>query len=57
VADPREERNDYGNEQGVGIVTIDGLDKLTFGSNASTDTGDLKDHGVVTGYFAAVADA
>lgn len=48
---------DYENEQGVGIVTIDGLDKLTFGSNTSTDTGDLKDHGVVTGYFAAVADA
>ena len=48
---------DYDNEQGVGIVTIDGLDKMTFGTNASTDTGDLKDHGVVTGYFAAVADA
>lgn len=47
---------DYDNEQGVGIVTIDGLDKLTFGTNASTDTDDLKDHGVVTGYFAAVAD-
>jgi N4-gp56 family major capsid protein len=47
---------DYENEQGVAIVTIDGLDKLTFGSG-STDTADLKDHGVVTGYFAAVADA
>jgi N4-gp56 family major capsid protein len=47
---------DYDNEQGVGIVTIDGLDKMTFGSGA-TDTADLKDHGVVTGYFAAVADA
>ena len=49
--------DDYGNEQGVAIVTIDGLDKMTFGTNASTDTGDLKDHGVVTGYFPAVADA
>lgn len=48
--------DDYGNEQGCGIVTIDGLDKMTFGSGAS-DTADLKDHGVVTGYFAAVADA
>jgi N4-gp56 family major capsid protein len=47
---------DYENEQGVAIVTIDGLDKMTFGSGAS-DTADLKDHGVVTGYFAAVADA
>jgi N4-gp56 family major capsid protein len=47
---------DYENEQGVAIVTIDGLDKLTFGSG-SADTADLKDHGVVTGYFAAVADA
>jgi N4-gp56 family major capsid protein len=47
---------DYENEQGVAIVTIDGLDKMTFGSGA-TDTADLKDHGVVTGYFAAVADA
>lgn len=47
---------DYENEQGVAIVTIDGLDKMTFGSGAG-DTADLKDHGVVTGYFAAVADA
>ena len=48
---------DYGNEKGCAVVAIDGLQKLTFGTNASTDTGDLKDHGVVTGYFAAVADA
>jgi hypothetical protein len=33
-----------------------GIQKLTFGSTAN-DTDDLKDHGVVTGYFAAVADA
>lgn len=46
---------DYGNERGCGVVAIDGLQKLTFGSGAS-DTADLKDHGVVTGYFAAVAD-
>lgn len=48
--------DDYGNESGVGIVAIDGLQKMLFGSGA-TDTDDLKDHGVVTGYFAAVADA
>ncbi len=48
--------SDYGNEKGVGIVAIDGLDKMTFGSG-SADTDDLKDHGMVTGYFAAVADS
>lgn len=48
--------SDYGNEDGVGIVSIDGLDKMTFGSGTG-DTDDLKDHGVVTGYFAAVADS
>jgi len=47
---------DYGNEKGCAIVTIDGLDKMTFGTG-SGDTDDLKDHGVVTGYFAAVADS
>lgn len=47
--------DDYQNEQGIGIRAIDGLDKLTFGTG-SGDTDDLKDHGVVTGYFAAVAD-
>lgn len=47
---------DYGNEKGVAVVAIDGLDKMTFGTG-SGDTDDLKDHGVVTGYFAAVADA
>jgi N4-gp56 family major capsid protein len=46
---------DYGNEKGCAVVAIDGLDKMTFGSG-SNDTDDLKDHGVVTGYFAAVAD-
>ena len=34
---------------------IYGIDKLTFGSGSS-DTDDLKDHGVVTGFFADVAD-
>lgn len=48
--------DDYQNEQGVGIRAIDGLEKLRFGTGAS-DTTTPKDHGVVTGYFAAVADS
>ena len=48
--------DDYGNERGCGIRAIDGLDKMTFGTGAG-DTDDLKDHGCVTGYFAAVADS
>lgn len=47
---------DYLNENGVAVVAIDGLDKMTFGSGTA-DTDDLKDHGVVTGYFAAVASS
>lgn len=47
---------DYGNESGVSIRAIDGLQKMTFGTG-SGDTDDLKDHGVVTGYFSAVADS
>lgn len=47
---------DYDNERGYAIRTIDGLDKMTFGTGAA-DTDDLKDHGVLTGYFAAVPDA
>lgn len=46
---------DYGNEKGVAVVAIDGLDKMTFGTGAD-DTDNPKDHGVVTGYFAAIAD-
>ncbi len=46
---------DYDNEMGYAIKAIDGLDKMTFGTG-SGDTDDLKDHGVVTGYFSAVAD-
>jgi len=47
---------DYGNEKGCAVVAIDGLDKMTFGTG-SADTDDLKDHGIVTGFFAAVADS
>jgi len=45
---------DYGDKQGIGIEGIYGVSKMQFGTGAS-DTADLKDHGVVTGYFAAVA--
>lgn len=45
---------DYGFVNGVGIAEIRGIEKLRFGSG-NGDTDDLKDHGVVTGYFAAVS--
>jgi len=47
---------DYGDKNGVAIDGIYGVEKMTFGSG-SGDTDDLKDHGVVTGWFAAVADS
>jgi len=47
---------DYGFRNGVGLQEIRGIEKLIFGSG-SGDTDDLKDHGIVTGFFAAVADA
>jgi N4-gp56 family major capsid protein len=47
---------DYGFRNGVGVQEIRGIEKLIFGSGAG-DTDDLKDHGIVTGYFAGVADA
>jgi N4-gp56 family major capsid protein len=47
---------DYGYINGVGIQEIRGIEKLLFGSGVG-DTDDLKQHGVVTGWFAAVADA
>lgn len=52
-----EETREYGRLKGCAIMEMGGFEKITFGTNASTDTGDLKDHGLVTGYFAAVADA
>lgn len=51
-----EEEFDYGRSVGLGIKQWYKVDKLRFGSGNS-DTADLKDHGVVTGYFAAAADA
>lgn len=50
------EEFDYGDKYGVATRAWYNIEKLTFGSG-SADTDDLKDHGVVTGYFAAVADS
>lgn len=51
-----EETFDYKRAVGLGISQWYKVDKLRFGSGVD-DTSDLKDHGVVTGYFAAAADA
>ena len=50
------EEFDYGDKVGCAIEEIRGIEKITFGSGAN-DTDDLKDHGVVTGYFGAAADS
>jgi N4-gp56 family major capsid protein len=47
---------DYKRFEGLAIKQWYEVDKLRYGSG-SNDTDDLKDHGVVTGYFAAAADA
>jgi N4-gp56 family major capsid protein len=46
-----EETFDYGDKKGVAIEAIYGISKMQFGSGTA-DRDDLKDHGVVTGYFA-----
>lgn len=51
-----EELFDYKRKKGCSIQEMGGFGKMTFGSG-SADTDDLKDHGIVTGYMAAVADA
>ena len=50
------EEFDYGDKHGVAVQEFGNFEKLTFGSGAG-DTDDLKDHGIVTGFFASVADA
>lgn len=47
---------DYDDKRGVAINVIDGIEKMIFGSG-SGDTDDLKQNGMVTGWFAAVASA
>lgn len=51
-----EEEFDYGRKKGCSIQEMGNFAKMTFGSG-SGDTDDLKDHGVLTGYFASVADS
>jgi len=43
---------DYGDKYGVEISSIYGVGKMTFAAGAN-DTDTLKDHGVVTGFFAS----
>lgn len=47
---------DYGDKYGVAVDGIYGVRKTIFGKG-TTDTADTIDHGMVTGFFAAVADA
>lgn len=48
---------DYKREVGLAVKQWYKVEKLRFGTNASSDTSDYKDNGIVTGWFAAVADA
>lgn len=43
---------DYGDKHGVETSSIYGIDKMVFGTGAG-DRDDLKDHGVLTGFFAS----
>ncbi len=52
-----EETFDYGDKKGVAVQAFDGIEKLRFGTHASNEADDPKDHGLVTGYMACVADA
>lgn len=47
---------DYDDKYGVAIDGIYGIEKIRFGTG-SGDTDDLKDHGVVTGFFATTGTA
>ncbi|MCK5602762.1 N4-gp56 family major capsid protein [Candidatus Pacearchaeota archaeon] len=53
----KEEDFDYGDKQGIAVRQWYEINKMIFGSSESSDTGDKKDHGVVTGFFASVADS
>lgn len=48
--------DDYEFLHGVGVQEIRGIEKLRFGTAAGADTTTPKDHGIVTGFFAAPAD-
>jgi N4-gp56 family major capsid protein len=48
--------DDYGFLHGVGVQEIRKVEKLRFGTDASSDTTTPKDHGIVTAFVAAAAD-
>lgn len=47
---------DHQFRKAVGVIEIRGVDKLRFGTNSGSDTGDTKDHGMLTLYSASAAD-
>ena len=51
-----EELFDYKRKKGCAIMEMGGIEKMLFGSGTN-DTDDLKDHGLLTGFLAATADA
>lgn len=53
----RRKEDDYGEKKGIGIRAMYGVEKLMFGTDDTTDTGAPKQHGIVTGYYAAEPDA
>ena len=50
------QKTDYEDKMGVAVRDMGNFGKMTFGTG-SGDTDDLKDHGIVTGFFASVADS
>lgn len=48
--------DDYGFLHGVGVQEMRRIEKLRFGTAPGQDTTTPKDHGIVTGFFAAAAD-
>lgn len=48
--------DDYEFLHGVGVQEIRAIEKLRFGTDPSADTTTPKDHGIVTGFFAAASD-
>jgi len=53
----KQEEFDYGDKFGCAIEQWYGIEKLIFGTDGSVDTTDPKDHGVLTAYVGAAADA
>jgi hypothetical protein len=52
-----EEKFDYDDKHGVSINELGAFGKMRYGTDGSTETNAPKDHGLVTGYMACVADA